>query len=164
MDKIILTNSERVQLVQLSGSDSAAASLLAALALSRRPGPEYRNHQALMARQDVGASLGCLHRVEISRSKDSAIPKSTDCVYGTIELSDIYSSVDGMDMLRDLMRSVQLRGDFLKFYEAYGFEPAIELDVSDFPWLDLNVLTVLLRGVSSLTGIKITINDMVNIL
>lgn len=160
MEKIILTNSERAQLVQLSGSDFAAASLLAALVLSRRTGSEYRNHQALSARQNVGASLECLHRVEIARSRDSGVPKSTDCMYGTIELSDIYSSPDGMDILRDLMRSIQLRDEFLRFYEIHEFEPAIELDVSDLPWLKLDELSALLRGISSLTGINLTIIGM----
>lgn len=162
MDKITLTDSERMQLVQLSVSDFASASMLASLPLSRKPGATYGSqtgHSRLVARQNLSSKLEGLRKVEISRSANSLRAQVThwDFGEGDVEMVDIYASSDSCQMLRDLMGAVQLREDFLKFYEVYDIEPAIELRIDDMPWVNAKQLAVLMRCLSSLTGVTIEI-------
>lgn len=152
MNRITLTDSARVQFVQLSASDSCVASLILAMLIAQAKLDGYRREQAHMAEQRLGNMLEGMRKVEISRSKSGA----QEALEG-IELEDVYAYDDGMGMFRDMMGAVKLRDEFVKLFAIYEFEPVIDLSIEGIPGASYGQLSVLMRGVTTLTGIGINI-------
>lgn len=151
MGRIKLTDSERTQFIQLSGSDSSVASLIAAIVVIRKKPSGYLDERAHMWTQTLGNRLEALRKVEISRSKSNS---GGD---GFAHTEDVYEYDDGMSMFRNMVGAMNLREEFLKFFDIYGFLPVIDLNIDGIPGVSLAQLSVLMRGVETLTGLEINV-------
>lgn len=151
MGRIKLTDSERTQFIQLSGSDSSVASLIAAIVVIRKKQSGSLDERAHMSTQTLGNRLEALRKVEISRSK------SISGGDGLPAMDDVYECDDGMSMFRDMVGAMNLREEFLKFFDIYGFVPVIDLNLDGVPGASLAQLSVLMRVVEALTGLEINV-------
>lgn len=157
MNRITLTDSARVQFVQLSGSDSCMASLIVAAVVIQKKRDCYRSEQAHMVEQRIGNMLEGLRRIEISRSKNSS---SATWDGDSVEIEDVYAYDDGMGMFRDMTGAIKLRDEFAKLFGIYEFEPVIELSIEGIPGASYGQLSVLMRGLTTVTGIEINITGV----